>query len=571
MNLRFGISLAAVALMLTSCADAQETVTTTETQQAAQPIVSGLPMILSPSPDNPQPFLPDFSYAGYAFGLEPIPTSKGKVISVTDFGAIASDGVDDSEAVLKALAAADTTAGPVIIRFPAGRFIISEIIKIERSNIVLQGEGRGPAGTTLHFPRPLKMVGDKGKLDELRDYLVKYDKRQREPKRNLDVQFSEYSWTGGFIWIGKEGARPAPYLEEFDAPETPLTQGLLGLRGETTLTVADASELKAGQRVQLLWYNKQGEDGALIDSLYGDTDVSIGSHHWTFENRPIVRQRTVITAIDGDRVSLGDSLLHDVNDALPVDVAAWNALEQIGIEDIHFEFPNSAYFGHHTEQGYNAIYMTGAADSWIRNVTFTNADSGILSYDSANITMSDIKSAGDRPAHYAVHMGNVHNVLAERVQIFNPVIHSFTFNTQSTRCVYKDSEVFTAAVLDQHAGANHQNLYDNVTLHIHAQRKDGAPEYALFDGSGAGYWQPGHGMYNTSWNLSVIVEDGARPDEVVRLNAIAEGPDARIIGLSGNRKFELDYRPKPYMEMLNTRVSRVPSLYSYQLQQRMAR
>ncbi|MDA8708728.1 glycoside hydrolase family 55 protein [Hellea sp.] len=557
---RIGV-LATSLMMFSSCAQAQD-------NTAAQYHPADLPKILSHDEGQETPFLPDFSYAGYGFGLTSIPSGEGKVISVTDFGAEPDDGIDDSAAILEAMAAARKTTGSVIIRFPAGKFIISEIINIDRGDIVFQGEGRGVAGTTLYFPRPLKMVGDKGKLDELREYLVKYDKRQREPKKNLDVLFSEYSWTGGFIWVGKTGARPAPYLEEFDKPEPALTIGTNGRRGETTLTVDDAADLKAGQRIQLLWYNKQGEDGALISSLYGYTGEDVGSHHWTFPNRPIVRQRTIVKSIDGSVITLADSLLHDVNEDLPADIAGWDALENIGIEGFHFEFPQSPYYGHHNEQGYNAIYMTGAADSWIRDVTFTNADSGILSYDSANLTLRDIKSAGDRPAHYAVHMGNVHNVLAERVQVYNPVIHSFTFNTQSTRCVYKDSEVFSGAVLDQHAGANHQNLFDNVTLHIHPTRKDGKPEYALFNGSGAGYWQPGHGLYNTSWNLNVIIEDGALPSETVYLKATAEGPEARIVGLSGNRKFELDYRPAPYIESMNKTVSQVPSLYTYQLNQR---
>lgn len=553
--------MAMCSLMASACADAQEAATSSNP-------VSDMPNILSNIQGQDNPFLPDFSYAGYGFGLKPIPNLKGKVLSVTEFGAAPDDGVDDSEAILDAMSAARKVKGPVTLRFPAGKFIVSEIINIDRGNIVFQGAGRGASGTTLYFPRPLRMIGDNGKLDELREYLVKYNKRQREPKKNLDVLFSEYSWTGGFIWTGKPGARPAPYLETLDKPETAITVGAAGLRGETTLTVADAADLKAGQRIQLLWYNKQGEDGALILSLYGYTGKDVGSHHWTFPNRPIVRQRTMIKSIEGNVVTLADSLLHDVNESLPADVAAWDALENIGIEGFHFEFPQSPYYGHHNELGYNAIYMTGAADSWIRDVTFTNADVGILSYDSANLTIRDVKSAGDRPAHYAVHMGNVHNVLAERIEVYNPAIHSFTFNTQSTRCVYKDSKVFSGAVLDQHAGANHQNLFDNVTLHINPKREEGIPRYALFNGSGAGYWQPGHGMYNTSWNLKVIVEDGALPGETVQLKATAEGPEARIVGLSGNRKFELDYRPAPYIESMNKTVSQIPSLYDYQLNQR---
>jgi hypothetical protein len=205
----------------------------------------------------------------------------------------------------------------------------------------------------------------------------------------------------------------------------------------------------------------------------------------------------------------------------------------------------------------------------VRNVRTTNADSGILSYNSANLTYTDITTDGDRRAHYGVHMGNVHNVLAQNVKVLNPVLHSLTFNTQSTKCVYKDAEVFVAPVLDQHAGSNHQNLFDNVTLHTRATATEDGPVAVVFDGSGAGYWQPGHGAFNTTWNLRVLINGGAYADEKVMILGIDEGPMARVVGLHGNRPFELDYRPRPYVESLNVALSTVPSLYDYQLQRRL--
>jgi hypothetical protein len=166
-------------------------------------------------------------------------------------------------------------------------------------------------------------------------------------------------------------------------------------------------------------------------------------------------------------------------------------------------------------------------------------------------------------------MGNVHNVLAQNVRILNPVLHSLTFNTQSTKCVYKDAEVFASPVLDQHAGSNHQNLYDDVTLHTRATATRDGPVAVVFDGSGAGYWQPGHGAFNTTWNLNVQINSGAYADEAVTILGTDEGPMARIVGLHGNRTFELDYRPTPYVELLNVALSTVPSLYDYQLRKRL--
>lgn len=514
-------------------------------------------------------YLPDFSYAGYNNGVGDIPVLKGTVVDVTKHGVVADDELDDSEAFLKALDKAHNIKGPVIVKLPKGRIIISEILKITRSDIVLRGSGSGMEGTDLHFPRPLEMMDNTESLDELREYLVKYDKRQREKENNVDVLFSEYSWSGGFIWVQKDGTRPAAYLEEKDPVIEVLTNAQQGKIGTQQITLENANALSVGDVVELQWLNRKGEEGPFLKELYGDTSVKIGSHHWTFQERPLVRQKTKILAVAGDVVTISDPLLHNISEEVPAQIARWDHLTNVGIEDIRITFPDSPSFGHHMERGYNGIYMTSVFDGWIRDVNFHNADTGVLSYNSANLTIANIETTGERRAHYSVHAGNVHNVLVKNLRVNNPSVHSLSLNTQSTKCVFQNAVVTKTPVLDQHAGANHQNLFDNITLFIDADRKEGKPFYPVWNGSGAGYWQPGHGRFNTTWNLKVNVTSGADRDETVALEGLAEGPSARIIGVSGNRKFNVDYYPKPYIERVNEAMNDVPSLYDYQLQKRM--
>ncbi len=528
-----------------------------------------LPALLSVETIRQEHYLPDFSFAGYRNGLSPLPSATGELIHVDEFGASADDDIDDTTAVQAAIRHAGTLDGPVVIRFAAGRYLISGILKLERSDIVLQGAGSGKGGTLIHFPRPLRQIDKSTSLDELRQYLRKLDKRQVEPERNINDFFSEYSWSGGFIWIQKPGTRPAPYLEEFDPDIDALTVVKQGLRGESRIELADTADIQPGDIIQIQWINRDGPEAGIIKSLYESEYRMAGSHHWSFPKRPLVRQTSRVTGVDGRVVTLSDSLLHNIDESIPAQIVLWDGLQNVGVEDLHLEFPAAPYFGHHLEEGYNGIYFTSAFDSWARNIRVTNADSGILSYNSANLTFSNITSEGTRPAHYAVHMGNVHNVLAEDVRVMNPVLHSLTFNTQSTKCVYKNAEVFVTPTLDQHAGSNHQNLYDNVTLHMPARAGKKGPVSPVFDGSGAGYWQPGHGAFNTTWNLRVLITGGAHPDETVTIQGLAEGPLARIVGLHGNRHFELDYRPSPYIEKLNVELEAVPSLYDYQLRERL--
>lgn len=513
-------------------------------------------------------FLPDFSYAGYKNGVEPLPRALGSIISVSKFGAQADDNLDDTQAVRAALKAAHDTKGPAVVHFEKGRYRISDVLKIERSDITLRGMGAGENGTTLSFPRPLNQVDKSSSLNELREYIRTLDKRQIEPERNVNEYFSEYSWSGGFIWIQKPGSRPAAYLADRDPEPTKITDITKGVRGQSTLEVANAGSINKGDIVQIQWINRDGPEAGIIKSLYGSLSELAGSHHWSFPERPLVRQTLRVLSVDGRTLKLADALLHDINETIPAQLSAWDGLMNVGIEDLHLEFPVAPHFGHHLEQGYNGIYFTSSFDSWVRDVRITNADSGILSYSSANLTYSNIVTDGSRPAHYGVHLGNVHNVLVEDLRVLNPVRHSLTFNTQSTKCVYTNAEVFVTPTLDQHAGANHQNLYDQVTLHMPAHSTDDGPSAPVFDGSGAPYWQPGHGAYNTSWNLRILITGGASSDETVTIQGVDEGPDARIIGLHGNRRLELDYRPQAYVTKLNEKVVSIPSLYDYQLRLR---
>lgn len=525
------------------------------------------PRILFDAATRQQIPLPDFSYAGYGFGETPLPQSTGVVVDVGRFGATADDEKDDSVAVMAAMAEANKVKGPVVLRFPEGRFVLSEVLLIQRSDFVVEGAGRGKGGTELYFPRPLRMVDKSNRLDALRQYLRANDKRQVERARNIDEPFSEYSWSGGFIW-SKSPDVPADLEYAAASGKEQTVPAVSGTAGTRYLSVADGSSLKRGDVVTIQWYPRQGRSSALLRSLYGEEITEIGSRLWENPARAIVKQTTRIMAIEAGRIQIGDTLLHDIGKDMPAEIARWQGLREVGIRDIALIFPEGPSFGHHLEEGWNGICLTDVFNGWVESVRISNADSGILTYNSASLTIRDIQTEGDRTAHYSVHVGSVHNVLVSELQVLNKVIHSLSFNTLSTRSVFQRATVWKDPVLDQHAGANHQNLFDELKLYIVPRRLDGVPTYALWDGSGAAYWQPGHGRFNTHWNLRMNVLSGASAAERVVLTGLEEGPDARIVGISGNREFSVDYRPRPYIEMLNAAVGAAPSLYDWQLAQR---
>ena len=202
----------------------------------------------------------------------------------------------------------------------------------------------------------------------------------------------------------------------------------------------------------------------------------------------------------------------------------------------------------------------------MKDVEITNADSGILTEEIANVTIKDIVTNGSNLAHYTVAMAGVHNVLVHNLKVYNEAVHPLSFNTFSTKNVYQNCEVFVKPVLDQHSGVNHQNLFDNITVHL-SVREDNS--YPLFAGGGAGYWKPSHGAFSTFWNINVQVLNKHNMNNVILLNGMLDGPFANLIAVHGNKNFEIVYEPKSHIELLNSSVSQIPSLYNYQLQERL--
>ncbi|MBC7846019.1 MAG: DUF4955 domain-containing protein [Flavobacterium sp.] len=525
-----------------------------------------LPRIITNKEVAAQNYLPDYSYAGYHFGEVKLPEITTQIINATDYGVIANDGLDDSKNLIKAIKAVSSIKGNVVLQLPAGRIILSDILYIERSNFVLRGAGSGKDGTEIFCPRPMMYLKDPESLTELREYLTTFDKRQREKENNIDLPFSQYAWSGGFIWTQVPNERVKSYLEKYDPKTNVVAKVLSGKRGENTFTVSDVNGLKVGDVVELQLFNKEGENGEIIKVLYNNAAVKPGSHHWKFPTLPIVRQQVEIVKITNNKVTIKTPLLLEIKPNYQAQLVEWKHLSEVGIEHLRFTFPDTPRVAHHVEQGYNALFLTRIFNSWVSDVSIHNAESGILTEEIANVTIQDIVTKGENMAHYTVTLGGVHNVLVKNLKVYNNAVHPLSFNTFSTKNVYQNCEVFADPILDQHSGANHQNLFDNITVHLQPKADN---TYLLFGGGGADYWKPSHGAFSTFWNINVDVTGKFDTSKPIVLNGMEDGPFARIIGVHGNQNFKLEYGPDAYIEFLNKPIQKEPSLYEYQLKKRL--
>jgi len=525
-----------------------------------------LPQIITDKKIASQNYLPDFSYAGYHSGEVGIPQKSEQIINATDYGVIANDGLDDSKAILKTIKAASVLKGDVVLQLPAGRLILSEVLYIERSNFVLRGIGSGENGTEIFCPRPMMYLKNPESLTELREYLTTFDKRQIEKQNNIDLPFSQYAWSGGFLWTQVPNERVKSYLEKYDPKLNVLAKVITGKRGSNTFTISDANGLKVGDVVELQLFNKEGENGELIKTLYNGAKVKPGSHHWKFPSLPIVRQQVEIVKIAKNTVTIKTPLLLEIKPNYQAQLVEWKHLSEVGIEHLSFTFPNTPRVAHHVEQGYNALFLTRIYNSWVRDVVIHNAESGILTEEIANVTIENIVTDGDNMAHYTVAMGGVHNVLVKNLKVYNNAVHPLSFNTFSSKDVYQNCEIFNNPNLDQHAGANHQNLFDNIKVHF-SPRLDNS--YPLFLAGGADYWKPSHGAFTTFWNIDVDVNGKFDSSKPILLYGMEDGPFARIIGVHGNQNLKIEYGPDAYIEFLNHSIQQAPSLYDYQLKKRL--
>ena len=184
----------------------------------------------------------------------------------------------------------------------------------------------------------------------------------------------------------------------------------------------------------------------------------------------------------------------------------------------------------------------------------------------ANVTIEDITTIGEKKAHYTVQVGGVHNVIVKNLKVYNDVMHPISFNTFAIRNVYTDCEIFTNPILDQHSGVNHQNLFDNIKVHVTSNVEG---RYPLFAGGGAKYWKPSHGNHNTFWNIDVHFTGHMNDENTILLDGMHNGPNARLFGVHGNSKVNVEYEPNAYINFTNRSMNGIPSLYQYQLKNRL--
>lgn len=444
---------------------------------------------------SPAGRLCDFSYAGYRTGTVPLPTITDRV-SVRDFGAIGDGTSDDSGAFQRAI---DTVSPGSAVFVPTGRYRISDILYIRKSHVVLQGEDQHRS--VLTFDRSLSEITGQPESSGF------WFPHTTPPSDGLSWSFS-----GGLIWAqGEDKVDSHSHLTDVVGEYR---------RGDRVIRVASSEGLEPGAWVRLAAFDPPPDDpnhGTLLRHLHGGV-MEGGAEQC---GKQLISFLSRIESIDDDTVTLERYLPDDVRPIWQPQLHRFTpTVEEIGIENLTIQMPGIPYAGHFKEPGFNAISLFMVSNSWVRDITILNADTGVFASFANFCTMKGITISGDESrgpinGHHgiALYFPGTDNLITD-FAIEKKQLHDLTIEQFVSGNVFSNGSGIDIC-MDHHRAAPYQNLFSNIDLGI------GSRPFACGGGGDRGSHTA---RYATFWNI--------RSDQPLELPEPDFGPSMTFVGMN---------------------------------------
>lgn len=418
----------------------------------------------------------DFSYAGYKSGDHPIPDVP-LVASVTDFGAVANDGVDDTAAFQNAINFVSALGGGAV-SIPAGVFNFNtqanDSYLLMKDKVVLRGAGQEQGGTVLFLNN-----------------------------------FINSDYGQGLISSEVSAFTNTNMLLTADAP-----------KGSHILNIASTNSLKAGDAIQIRMLNPT-VDGIRQNDLSRFLTFPLEPQtEWTSYTRfaPFLCFFEIESVISSTSIKIKQPLMYDMLRTWQASVNRLNFLTQIGIENLRIESNFQGGYSHHknweVDYGWCGFVLRRIKDSWIRNVTLKNMVWDIKLMESMNVTVENVIIEG-LDGHHGIKMNGSNFCLIQNCYVD-------AFRTHAVGCESgAHANVFTNigvnkknGMIDFHGGGlSSHNLVENINNSY--VNSGGAEENMPHAGQHNVFWniisnattasnKPGLDFFNGYWNYDAI-------------------------------------------------------------------
>jgi hypothetical protein len=449
------------------------------------------------APDT-HPNIPNCSYAGYHYGEVPVPfttpaNAKG-LVNVKDHGAKGDGVADDTKAILAAIA---STPSPGSVYFPAGTYLINDIIRITRSHLVLFGDGSGKS--ILYFKKSLTAV--------LGAYAFNH-----APGEN------RWSNHGGMIWTEPKGAWNADGSYKYRDPgESGLDAGWIrkekladitinAVRGQDKVTLHMANPAAGLPAGVLLMTWKNDANNTLLVHMGGHpqfkdyawrTAPVLAARDWDW----MVEIKEVIAKNGADwTVRLRQPLRIDIRPEWKVtlnrpgnDTSDPNAdryIEEVGIESLKIQMPVHATVKHMHYEGYSGPYYERAFNCWIRDVVAAEVDNGFCAGFAKCMTWKDTKVTASNQHHHAYYLRmQDHDCLVQGFQTDRQAREGLSIAKRSSGCAFSDGNMLESS-FDSHLGMP----FDVIRTTIILGKNNGKQSGPVYDG-------PRNGARVVHWNI----------------------------------------------------------------------
>ncbi|MEU7044363.1 glycoside hydrolase family 55 protein [Streptomyces varsoviensis] len=354
------------------------------------------------------PNIPYIGRAGHYGGSRAFPRPRGPVVNVLDHGAKRDGSADAAPAINRAIEAAGRRGGG-IVTVPPGTYRVDDVIRIGYDNVVLRGAGS--SRTTLHATRSLTEI------------IGPYGSRYGGNK-------SAWSWAGGLIWICPR-ERWRTLTDAIRAEDWPF-EGWTGnerdefrtlsaiaapaRQGDWTVTVADPSRLRRGDRVLLRLTDDDGH--TLLQHMAGDVE---GARDYRWSDKTKLTSYVPyewpcrVTAVRGRRVTLDRPLPLDVRPAWRPELTTLiRPVTGSGVEGLTLDVVETPQSKHLLDKGYNGVALQCAWDCRVDDVRVNNVDNGFLLVAAKACTLRRTRVSGRGSHHpYCCREGSHDNLVED--------------------------------------------------------------------------------------------------------------------------------------------------------------